>query len=84
VPIEVLHQPRVGTAGSVGCLNILVICDLDLMSVCPCIVDEMKRENQLDATQWFIELMIHSTCFGHCYAHQQEFDTIQIITACGT
>jgi len=25
----------------------------------------MKRENQLDAIQWFIELMIRSTCFGH-------------------
>ena len=32
-----------------------------LMSVCPCIVDDMKKEIQPDATQWFIELMIHST-----------------------
>jgi len=24
-----------------------------LMSDCPCIVDDMKRENQLDAKQWF-------------------------------
>jgi len=23
------------------------------MCVCPCIVDDMKREDQLDATQWF-------------------------------
>jgi hypothetical protein len=29
-----------------------------LMSVCLCIVNDMKTENQLDATQWFIELMI--------------------------
>ena len=55
-----------------------------LMSVCPCIVDDMKRENQLDATQWLIELMIRSTCFGHYYAHHQELETIEMITACGT
>jgi len=52
--------------------------------MCPCIVDDMRRENQLDATQWFIELMIRSTCFGHHYAHHQELETIQIFTACGT
>ena len=44
----------------------------------------MKRENQLDATQWFIELMIRSTHFGHYYAHHQELETIQMITVCGT
>jgi len=54
------------------------------MSVCPCIVDDMKREIQLDATQWFIQLMIRSACFGQHYAHHQEFETIQIFTACGT
>lgn len=30
VSIEVLHWPRVGTAGSVGYPNMLVICDLDI------------------------------------------------------
>jgi len=45
---------------------------------------DMKKEIELDATQWFIELMIRSTCFGHYYAHHQELDTIQIFTACGT
>jgi hypothetical protein len=54
------------------------------MSVCPCIVDDMKKENQLDATQWFIEFMIRSTSFGHYYAHHQELETIQMFTACGT
>jgi len=44
----------------------------------------MKRENQLDATKWFIELMIPSTCFGQYYAHYQELETIQIFTACDT
>jgi hypothetical protein len=45
---------------------------------------DMKRENQLEATQWFNEFVIRSTCFGHYYAHHQELETIQIITACGT
>ena len=39
-----------------------------------------ERKNQLDATQWFTELMIPSTCFGHYYAHHQELETIQMIT----
>jgi len=42
------------------------------------------RENQLDATEYFIELIIRSTCFGHLYAHHQELETIQKFTACGT
>ena len=45
---------------------------------------DTKRENQLDATQWFIELMIRSACLGHYYAYHQEHETIQMITACGT
>jgi hypothetical protein len=44
----------------------------------------MKTENQLDVTQLFIELKIRSTCFGHFYAHHQELETTQMITACGT
>jgi len=44
----------------------------------------MKKEIQLDATPWFIELMIRSTCFGHYYAHHRELETIQMFTACGT
>ena len=55
-----------------------------LMRVCPCIFDDMKKKIQLDATQWFIELIIRSTCFGHYYAHNQELETIQMFTACGT
>ena len=43
-----------------------------------------ERENHLDATQWFIELMMRSTCFGYYYAHHQEPETIQMFTACGT
>ena len=44
----------------------------------------MRKEIQLDATQWFIEFMIRSTLFGHYYPHHQEHETIQIFTACGT
>ena len=56
----------------------------DLVSVCPYIVGDMKKEVQTDATQWFIELMIRSACFGHYYAYHQELETIQMFTACGT
>jgi len=54
---------------------------------CPCVRISryvMKRENQLEATQWFIELMIRSASFGHYYAHHREPETVQMITACGT
>jgi len=33
-----------------------------------------KIKGQLDATDWFFiaKLIVHSTCFGHHYAHHQE------------
>jgi len=31
-----------------------------------------RIKNQLDATYYFIVLLIGSTCFGHYYAHHQE------------
>jgi len=34
--------------------------------------------------QWFIELVIRSTRLGHYYAHHQELETIQVVTACRT
>jgi hypothetical protein len=43
-----------------------------ILSIC-------RDKSQLDATQWFIELIIRSTCFGHYYAHHQELETIQSI-----
>jgi hypothetical protein len=46
------------------------------MFIGPCIVEINKEENQLDATQYFIALVISSTCFGHHYAHHQELATI--------
>jgi len=35
-----------------------------------------EKKNQLDATEWFIALIICATCFGHLYAHHQELETI--------
>ena len=41
----------------------------------------MRREekNQLDAIEWFIALIICSTCFGHFYVHHQELQTIRVL-----
>jgi hypothetical protein len=44
---------------------------------------KLEKKNQLDATQWFIELVVSSTCFGHSYTHIEEHVTIQMVTACG-
>ena len=38
-----------------------------------------REENQLDATECFIGLIICSTCFGHLYAHHHELDTILVL-----
>ena len=38
-----------------------------------------REENQLVATEWFIALVISSTCFGHLYAHHQELETILVL-----
>jgi hypothetical protein len=39
----------------------------------------LKKKNQLDATEWFIALIICSACFGHFYAHHQELETICVL-----
>jgi hypothetical protein len=41
------------------------------MYVCPCIIYENDERYQLDATILFI--INNSTCFGHLYAHLQEY-----------
>ena len=52
--------------------------ELDVcLSVHRCICVEKK--NQLDATEWFIALIICSTCFGHFYAHHQELETLCVL-----
>ena len=33
-----------------------------------------KNKNQLDVTYYFIVILIGSTCFGHYYAHHQDYD----------
>jgi len=38
-----------------------------------------EEENQLGATQCFIELVICSTCFGHVYVHQQDLASILLV-----
>ena len=41
---------------------------------------QLKNKIQLDATYYFIMLMLGSTCFGHHYAHHQELTTIAFVT----
>jgi hypothetical protein len=38
-----------------------------------------REENQLDATESFIEIIICSTYFGHSYVHHQELETILVL-----
>ena len=40
----------------------------------------LKNKNQLDATYYFIVLLIGSTCFGHYYGYHQELTTIVLVT----
>jgi hypothetical protein len=54
---------------------------LNLMCIGLCVIVIDEEENQLDATQYFIALVIGSTCFGHHNAHCQELATILPITA---
>ena len=49
------------------------------MCVCPCIIVIWEEENQLDAKQCIIELVICLTCFGHHYVHHQELATILLV-----
>ena len=42
---------------------------------CMCV----EKKNQLDASEWFIALIICSTCFGHFYVHHQELETICVL-----
>jgi len=40
----------------------------------------LKNKILLDATCYFIMLVLGSTCFGHHYAHHQELTTIALVT----
>ena len=73
-------------------MHLIVLCEDDLMEVNltkriklkfkikTCIFVELKNKIQLDATYYFIMLMLGSTCFGHHYAHHQELTTIALVT----
>jgi hypothetical protein len=37
------------------------------------------KKNKLDATEWFIALVICSTYFGHFYARHQELETTLVL-----
>jgi len=41
--------------------------------------NKRTEENQLDATECFIALIICSTCFGDLYAHHKELETILVL-----
>jgi len=41
---------------------------------------KLKNKNQLDATYYFLVLLICSTCFGYHYAHHQELTTTLVIS----
>ena len=43
-------------------------------------VDTLKNKIKLDATYYFIMLMLGSTFFGHHYAHHQELTTTALVT----
>jgi len=42
-------------------------------------ISKRREENQLDATECFIALIICSTCFGHLYVHHQELETVLVL-----
>ena len=46
------------------------------------IIHIWEEEDQVNGTQYFIELVICSTCFGHVYAHLQELATIGLLLVC--
>ena len=48
---------------------------LSVLHRCICV----EKKNQLDVTEWFIALIIFSTCFGQFYAHHQELETICVL-----
>ena len=39
----------------------------------------VEKKNQLDTTEWFITLIICSTCFGHFCVYHQELETICVL-----
>jgi len=50
------------------------------LSVAPWYRKQLKNKNQLDATYYFIVLLIRWTCFGHYYVHHQDLTAVMLIT----
>ena len=54
-------------------LTLLDVCLSFHLCIC------VEKKNQPDITEWFIALIICSTCFGHFYAHHLERETIYVL-----
>ena len=67
-----LMLTRVFAGENTDVAKTLLVKQLNLMYVCPCIIHENEERYQLDATILFI-IINNSTCFGHLYAHLQEY-----------
>ena len=39
----------------------------------------VEKKNKINATEWFIALIICPTCCGHFYAHHQKLETICVL-----
>ena len=39
----------------------------------------VEKKKPVDSPEWFIALIICSTCFGHFYAYHQELGTIRVL-----
>jgi len=59
-------------AGQIRSISLILLLEDQVLS------EELK--NQLDATYYFIVLLIGSTCFGYYCAHHQELATMMLIT----
>jgi len=80
IPIEVSTQSE-NELSLLQCNNSTVYFYVLLMCIGPCnILIKLKNKIQLDATYYFIMLMLGSTCFGLRYAHYQGLTTIALVT----
>jgi len=57
-----------------------LVYSLMVYQYCPKHLGVWRIRNQLDASYYFILLLIGSTCFGYYYAHHQELATVLLIT----
>ena len=77
LPVRILRTPTQPVWLRVyGCVYVCVSDVYWTMHHC----DNWRIKNQIDATYYFIVLLIGWTCFGHYYAHHQELATMMLIT----